>query len=364
VFIYYYWFNYNLRHIMASPKTVRVLSLDGGGSRGIVHPMFLKRFLEQWGVDQSKLYESFDVFTGSSIGGMVASALILGWTPVEIKTFFIEKAPWIFTIRTAADVLAGSINASTPSNRPDTVQKVIMLGTADPFYKSVDNASNYGDSRLRAEVDTVFGELKLNDLKANIIIPSFEQTTLTPVLFSNIDNPYLTYGGFSAKDVVLATSAAPIYFPSHPIQDGQYIDGGVFINDPVLYGKMLGKLIYPDAKRFCVLSIGAGLGETGFHVPSGQPGPTGGIPLLYSLINTAMVSGQEGANWLAQVEYEFANKNLSFYRFQMIIDHETYDTGLDNTDTEFYTYLEQAVNEQYDKDEYKIDQFISRLNDE
>lgn len=364
MFIGYYRFNYNQRHIMATPKTVRILSIDGGGCRGYMSLCFMERFLAQWGVDPTKLYQYFDVMAGASAGGILIGGAAKGISPTEAKTFFTEKAPWIFTIRTAADVLAGSINASTPSNRPDTLQKVVMLGLADPFYKAVDPASNYGDVRLQAEVANLCGTAKLSDLPTNVVFPSFEMQTYTPILFSNANLPDYTGADYLLKDVICSTAAAPIYFPPIFIQNGQYMDGGLWANNPVLWGYELAKLLYPDAKRFCILSVGSGLGDVGFHVPEGQPAPSGGIPLLFALLGYSMCSAQEGNARVIEEEATLEDNHLFYYRFQTVLDRVAYDTRIDNSDPEFFAYLETAMNAQYNTDAFEIAQFISRLNDE
>lgn len=348
---------------MASPKTVKILTIDGGGGRGYFSSCFFERFINQWGIGQEKIAENFDIISGTSAGGIQACGYANGLTAADSKLFFTEAAPWVFTIRTAADVLSGSKNASTPSNRPNIVEKISMLAISDPFYKAVDPLSNYGDARLKFELDAAFGITKLNNLKTNVVIPSFEQITYRPVIFSNVNLPDYIGADLYVKDVVLSTASAPIYFPPSFIDVGQYMDGAIFQNNPVLFAYQLGKILYPDAKRFCVLSIGTGLGDVGFHIPDGQPAPSGGIPLLFSLIGIEMVTAQEGNHKLMEYESTLEPTQLFYYRFQTILDRNQ-DTQLDNTDPAFFTYLEQKMNAQYDQDAFKIAQFISRLNDE
>ena len=62
----------------------------------------------------------------------------------------------------------------------------------------------------------------------------------------------------------MATSAAPLYFPSWAIGTDLYIDGGVVQNNPAGLALSIAKAKKPTAKRYCVLSIGTGLGDVGF----------------------------------------------------------------------------------------------------
>lgn len=348
---------------MATPKTVRILSFDGGGCRGFFSTLFLERFVNQWGINPNEIYKNFDVIAGSSVGGIQACAYANGLPISTAKSFFLNEAPWVFTIRTALDVVTGSINASNPSNRPDTFQKIVLLGTSDPFYASIDPDSNYGNRRLQRALGTTFGDVKLNELQTNVLITSYEQITSTPILFSNVEFPDYTGSNLYVKDVVLSTASAPVYLPSAYIGNNQYIDGGLFQNNPSNYALELAKILYPNATRYCLLSIGTGLGDIGFHIPSGEPPPTGGIPLLFSLMGICMASNQEGTARLLDEIATYNGNKFFYYRFQTVLD-PTLDTGLDNSDSSFFTYLVDAMNAQYNQDAYKISQFISRLNDE
>jgi predicted acylesterase/phospholipase RssA len=347
---------------MTSPKTVRILSLDGGGCRGYFSACFLERFLNQWGVPQDKIFEKFDVITGTSIGGIQALAYAKGVTPSLLKTFFTEKSPWIFTIRSAQDVVSGSNNASQPSNRPNTFQKAVMLTTSDPFYKAVNETSNYGDSRLKSELATVFGESSMNQLAVPTLVPAFEQTTQTPVLFSNVDLPGLRGQTEFVRNIALATGSAPAYFPPAVFGTGSYIDGGVFQNNPSVLGLQVGKMLYPSAKRYCVLSVGTGLGDVGFHTPAGQVQPSGGIVQLFQLIGLEIAAAQEANHKVLDFLSSLTEINIFYYRFQMPLDPNQ-DTELDNSTPALFAYLETAMNSLYNADAFAIGQFISRLSD-
>ena len=246
-------------------NTIRVLSLDGGGMRGYVSANFLKSFVDLWGVNPNELWKYFDVISGSSIGGIMALALYFGKSPEELLTFFTEDGPWIFTT-----------SSSTPSVMPSTLSKVntIVGGPlSNPtFYPSTTNG--IGTKRLKSKLDSVFGSSTMAELNTTTVITSFEknnvdpdygQDTNTPIYFSNSKVvPSLIGQNFNIVDVAMATSAAPLYFPSWPIGEDLYIDGGVVQNNPAGLALSIAKAKKPTAKRYCVLSIGTGLGDVGF----------------------------------------------------------------------------------------------------
>jgi predicted patatin/cPLA2 family phospholipase len=246
-------------------NTIRVLSLDGGGMRGYVSANFLKSFVDLWGVNPNELWKYFDVISGSSIGGIMALALSFGKSPEELLTFFTEDGPWIFTT-----------SSSTPSVMPSTLSKVntIVGGPlSNPtFYPST--TDGIGTKRLKSKLDSVFGSSTMAELNTTTVITSFEknnvdpdygQDTNTPIYFSNSRVvPSLIGQDFNIVDVAMATSAAPLYFPSWAIGEDLYIDGGVVQNNPAGLALSIAKAKKPTAKRYCVLSIGTGLGDVGF----------------------------------------------------------------------------------------------------
>lgn len=233
--------------------------------RGYVSANFLKSFVDLWGVNPNELWKYFDVISGSSIGGIMALALSFGKSPEELLTFFTEDGPWIFTT-----------SSSTPSVMPSTLSKVntIVGGPlSNPtFYPST--TDGIGTKRLKSKLDSVFGSNVMTDLNTTTVITSFEknnvdpdygQDTNTPIYFSNSRVvPSLIGQDFNIVDVAMATSAAPLYFPSWPIGEDLYIDGGVVQNNPAGLALSIAKAKKPTAKRYCVLSIGTGLGDVGF----------------------------------------------------------------------------------------------------
>lgn len=379
-------------------KTVRILSLDGGGCRGYFQAKFLDRFCRQLGIHEVgpnapepegsrevpvRLGKYFDIICGTSVGGIQALAYTNKISPEIMMDFFRTKAPWIFTVRTANDVITGSINASSPSNRPNFLQKVGMLAISDPFYQAVSSESNYGHARLYKEAIEIFGDKKLDDLESPVVITGYDYTINSPLLFGNVDLPDFIHQNLKCADVAVSTAAAPIYFPSNGIvlNEGaelkhSIIDGGVFQNNPSLLGLEVGKALYPSAKRYCVLSIGTGEGEIGFRSPnaiaSGGGEATGldelssseiALVKLFNLVDITMTSSQLAVH---NVLYMLANlmteTNMFYFRFNCKLDNSR-DIELDNSNSDFFDYLDDEVTRQYELQSYEIGQFISRLSD-
>lgn len=384
---------------MSDPNTVRILSIDGGGMRGYISTNFMELFVQQWGINPNQIWKYFDVITGSSIGGIQALAYSIGLAPSEINSFFTVDGPWIFTT-----------SASTPSSTPSTLSKIntIVGGPlSNPtFYPST--TAGIGTMRLNTKLTSVFGTNTLQNALTNVAITSFEkndvnpdfsQNTNTPIYFSNSNIvPILSGQNNLMVDVAMSTSAAPLYFPSWVIGTDSYIDGGVTQNNPASFGLAIGKALKPTANRFCVLSIGTGLGDVGFpatttlnkakkellelnnnpkvygekwnlsskQVSSLQStmnnlGILEGANLIMYLIGAMTTGPQEIVAQELNIEAKYTLDNLFNYRMQYYLD-PVLDTELDNSTPDILAYYKTSVTQYFNNDIANITNFIAHLS--
>lgn len=360
---------------MADPNTVRVLSFDGGGERAYFSICWFQSFVQLWGINPNNVWQYFDAIGGTSSGGLIALALASGMSTTDLLPFFTEEAPWIFTIRTAADVASGSPNASLPSNRPNLAQKLAILGLNDQFYTAVDPVlSNYGTTYFQSVLNDTFGTATMQDLKCPVIIPSYQSDTNTFVLFSNVNQPGLIGQNYNLVDVARSTSAAPYYLPPYEFGGHVYMDGGLYLNNSATFARTYAQMIKPTANRACVLSIGTGLGELGFDPgnPSLRLERSGLLKKsLYqvgldpldnaAIIFHALLAGsQEAVSQQLWLESQYTLNKTYYYRFQVPLD-QTLNTELDNTDPEFLDYLQTTAVSEFTGDLENISTFLGHL---
>lgn len=200
---------------MSSDGYINVLCLDGGGIKGLYSATILEHIED---VYKSPISSAFDLICGTSTGGLIALALASGHTAQSIAEFYHSKGARIFPYQ-------------NPKLRAWHKCKSILF------------SSKYSASVLESELKSFFGEaLCMNDLTSNVCIPSYNINTGAPVVFKKSSNTkFYMDEDVPVVDVALATSAAPTYFPVHEIKgtkhrDGQYIDGGIWANDPSLCG--------------------------------------------------------------------------------------------------------------------------------
>lgn len=169
----------------------RIITIDGGGIRGILSARVLDRL---WPL-QAHLY------SGTSTGGIIALGLAFGLTPSQLVDFYWKAGSTVF-------------------HRPTYIHRVL----GGLF------SSQYENTALKHVLYEIFGDHRLGDLREKVLIPTFDLMSddghaWKPKFFHNLDESDLDQ---RIVDVALRTTAAPSYFPSYQ----GYIDGGVIANNP------------------------------------------------------------------------------------------------------------------------------------
>jgi len=236
-------------------KIIRILSIDGGGIRGIIPARVLQEIETQTGKFARDL---FHLIAGTSTGGILGCGLCIAKTAQQMAQLYEQEGGTIFH-RSLWDKVTTIDGLSNPDYDAGPLETIL--------------AAQLGDS-------------KLSDIKTtNILVPSyaiqlpFDQTgpgvgvmsPRAPYFFKSWRawNSGLDPDGdpkewdFLLRDVARATSAAPTYFPpalikSQSNREYGMIDGGVFANNPAMTAWVAARRMYPDAEGFLVLSLGTG----------------------------------------------------------------------------------------------------------
>jgi uncharacterized protein len=190
-------------------KIFKILSIDGGGIKGLYSAEILRHLEEEY---PNHLSDYFDMICGTSTGGIIALALSRKITMKNIVKFYKEDGPKIFPYHS---ILTRGIAA--------TKQLLIK--------------SKYPSKNLRTALEKVFADDKLKDAHNYLCIPSFNVSTGKNRVFKkNHHNLRGDDDELSMVEVALATSAAPTYFPMHKLESAHYIDGGIWANNPSFVG--------------------------------------------------------------------------------------------------------------------------------
>ncbi|CAK9224377.1 unnamed protein product [Sphagnum troendelagicum] len=268
-------------------KWLRILSIDGGGVRGII-PATILQYLEEKlkRIDKSKdrrLAEYFDLIVGTSTGGLITAMI----TTPRLKKNDPQELPL-----SAEQVLEFYQKNTAKIFPPARLPGEEFLKTCKELFRP-----RYNPQKLDELLEDYFGNRTLSEALTNVIIPSFDIERQSPVLFSSWEP---TLKAALVKDVCRATTAAPtflppVYFTVPPTEDKKkkdntkkdpqtqavgeilhfnMIDGGIAVNNPVGFSSGIFSstfydynfdmsLLFPqNFSNFLVLSLGTGQHRT------------------------------------------------------------------------------------------------------
>lgn len=245
----------------------RILTIDGGGIKGVVPAAFLACIEESI---PHRIAEYFDLIVGTSTGGIIALGLGLGLSAADILAFYEGHGPRIFC--------------------------------GNPRFKSARwwFRAKYDPQPLRSALVQIFQDKTLGQSTKRLVVPSFNPDTgEVHVWKTSHDERLLRDFRTSAVDVALSTAAAPTYFPTHQLDNGTpLIDGGMWANNPIAVAMVeaIGILKWP-ADEVRVLSLGCT--TTPLNIDWGRLHPLGKFGWADKIADVFLTAQSSGALGMA-----------------------------------------------------------------
>ncbi|XP_030472236.1 patatin-like protein 2 [Syzygium oleosum] len=272
----------------ANGRLVTILSIDGGGVRGIIPGVilaYLEEQLQKRDGPDARIADYFDIIAGTSTGGLVTAMITAPkdnrpmYAACEIKNFYYENCPAIFPCKNR-DTIMGTIRSSAEAVK-------------GPKYDGIE---------LQSTVNKLLGDTTLSQTLTNVVIPAFDIKRLQPVIFSTIDAKKDRVKNARLAEVCLGTSAAPTFLPAHYFEtkeeDGtpysfDLIDGGVAANNPTLVAlshirreslsqnELFKDINLRDTDQILVLSLGTGAAKHEEKYSATKASKWGLIPWIF-----------------------------------------------------------------------------------
>lgn len=292
----------------------QILSLTGGGFRGVFTAGVLARCESEWGV---RCCDAFQLMAGTSVGGLLAAGLALGKSAAFLQETMHEHGMRIF-----------------PRQRFSGVRR--LFGKAP-----------YTTDSLRKAAIAVLGDqldITLDHVTAPLILTAVNYTLGKTECFRsrgvNRDFPSTT----RLIDAILASAAAPTFFPTVKIGPYEFADGGLVANAPDLVATIeaLSKQ-NADIQSIYMLSVGT----AGFQddiVTRQNPDNPGIIRSLWGRkLFTTTMSAQENLT-MHQIRTMLGTRHL---RLDKAPDHarQRIIRGLDNASENAFQALDQLAGE-------------------
>ncbi len=216
---------------------VNVLSIDGGGVRGIIPAYILNYITEK---TQKPMHELFDVIAGTSTGGIIALGLGINrkgtdkpYTPADLLDLYVSKAAKIFpkSMFSKMKMIFG------PKYSPAPLEDILADYFPDP--------------------------VQIKDAVVKLVIASFDLISQQPFFFKS-EPRGRDMTDWPAQLVARATSAAPTFFPPKLVTHGEpslsyaFVDGGVCANNPAMAAYAEARRVYGTERPVYVLAVGTG----------------------------------------------------------------------------------------------------------
>ncbi|CAG7886121.1 unnamed protein product [Brassica rapa] len=296
-------------------KLVTILSLDGGGVRGIIAGVilaYLEKQLQEIDGEDVRLADYFDVVSGTSTGGLMTAMLTVPGkngrpqlAAKDIVPFYLEHCPKIFP-------------------QPEG------LGALLPKLPKLLSGPKYSGKYLRKLLSKLLGETKLHQTVTNVVIPTFDMKKLQPTIFSSYQALIDPSLDVKISDICLGTSAAPTFFPPHYFsnEDSQgkttefnLVDGAVTANNPTLVAMTavtkqilknnpdMGKLKPLGYDKFLVISIGTGSSKNEEKYSAKKAAKWGIISWLYNDGSTPILDMVSDSGHRSSIMHSSCKKN-------------------------------------------------------
>ena len=324
---------------MGQQKKVTILSIDGGGIRGVIPAVILNHLEKELRriskKPDVKLVDFFDFVAGTSTGGILACLYLFPDGDSNRPKHSTDEALELY-LRNGEQIFHA--------------HKWDLLAKLDGLMKE-----KYSAKHLETLLSDYFENQKLSKLVKPCLITSYEMTSRKAYFFRSVDAKD-GIDDFLVKDVARATSAAPTYFEPALIKsmNGQeltLIDGGVFANNPALcayaevrrtefskYDSKSNK--YPSAKDMMIVSVGTGTVKQPYHYEDFKN--AGQLKWLSPIIDILMSGNAETVDYqLTQIFDTLEDKDKKYY-YRLEPQLREASEEMDNTSDENLENLKQA----------------------
>jgi patatin-like phospholipase/acyl hydrolase len=316
-------------------ERMRVLSIDGGGIRGIIPALVLAEIERR---TDRRVHELFDMIAGTSTGGIIALAMTVPgtdgqarWRASELAELYHDKGGDIFTASVWQKIRSAG-------------------GVLDEKYPA---------DGLEAELERHFGDARLRDALTPVLVTAYELERRKPFFFRSAraaDDPAYDY---PMRVAARATSAAPTVFePALAVNeaDGQryaLVDGGVFANNPSMcaYAELLATELAAD-----VLMLSLGTGQLTRPIHYEQARDWG----LLQWARPALDVVFDGVSDTTEFELEQLLGPTRHIRLQTELDHGASD-NLDDASPENIAKLEAKAQQLIAENDAELDRACGEL---
>ncbi len=319
----------------------KILSIDGGGIRGVIPAKILCRIEELTGKPISTM---FDLIAGTSTGGLIALALSM---PSSDKT----AAKY-----SAEDVLKLYIERGKEIFARDKIQRFINpYGIFEELYDK---------QGIEKVLDDYFFNANLGDSVTNTMVTSYDIHSRMPVIFKSWLAEKGSEPDFPIKFIGRATSAAPTYFEPVrlKLEDTSgalaLVDGGLFANNPTMCALAEHLKLFGREEEVLIVSLGTGDLVRRFEY--NQAKSWGRLDWINPIISIMFQGASVTIDYQVRQMMEAFELQHNYYRFQTPLDLGNDD--MDDASQENIDALLDEANQILSGGEERISELCAKIS--
>ena len=226
--------------------TFKILSLDGGGIRGVMAVRILQEIEKQIQERKGQSIQGyFDLIAGTSTGALTTGSLIAGMNSSQVINIYKNEGLDIFPYQSYWSLNRFSLYLKYGLSAPKFSNEGLMNVLKKYLVKN----------KLPIKIKDV--------VKPNILIVAYNMSTGEPSFFVNQNSQNSAwYSDIPLWEICVSSASAPTYFPPYELKNQDenypYVDGGVAANNPTLAAVAYAIKLGHKLEEISVISIGTG----------------------------------------------------------------------------------------------------------
>ncbi len=343
-------------------KFKRILSLDGGGIRGIIPGRILcvleKKLQDRTQNPEARISDFFDMIAGTSTGGILACICMIPDEKNKNKSKFSAEEILNIYLKDGSEIFH------------------------TPFFQKIKNLGGIFDEKYPAKnlekiLKNYMGDVKLSQLLKPSLITSYDMTRRKPIFFRQQKAKKDKSKDFRIRDIARATAAAPTYFELAHIRSisGEMyslIDGGLVANNPALCAYAEAREIFSikekkkiTASDMVIFSIGTGENKKPYLYDNVKD--WGMVDWIKPILDILFSAGPETVDFQLKQIFEANNKISQYFRIKSALPDSINPEMDDTTDENIKALDDFGKTLAYDNDdelERLLDMLLMEDNEE
>ncbi|GAB4149302.1 MAG: patatin-like phospholipase family protein [Patescibacteria group bacterium] len=322
-------------------RQVRILSIDGGGVKGVIPAVILAEIESRTGKPISQL---FDLVAGTSTGGLITLSLTCSNKDGNPK----------FTAQDMVNMYMSEVQSIFSHRYPKTIAQITRY-----------TEEKYDHTELEKVLLRYLGKNKISQSLLPVIVTSYDLDHRQPYIFNSQLAKMDSEHDYFIKDVARATSAAPTFFKPARVDNPDsvssnirtLIDGGVYANNPAMLALQEAFRLFPGHQKPILISIGTGTSRQ--KINYNHKNGWGEVAWVQPLLDITFQSLSDIVENEVAYHFEVEQNSSNYYRLQNQLSADL--DNMDNSDPENMAKLKKTAEKFVGQNQELIQEICDKL---